>query len=233
MSGQHRLRGLELLAASCGVLAFLALAAACVGGIAVYTGAQGEPYTPINHWISELGQMGISEGAEVFNTALMLGGGAFALFVTGLAMTSPSRLRWVFGPAGVVAGIGGIFVGVYPMNAGDYHAISAATFFMLSWVFIAVASLAFLRGREPRHPAWLALLGAVTASVTLAFILSLRTDPEARARMQATGPILDRPLVWIPTILEWASLLLIMAWVLLASVAWLRQLVREAGERPS
>lgn len=221
------------MAAAAGIAAFIALAVACAGGALVYQGAQNEAYTPINHWISELGQLGVSEGAELFNAALMFGGGAFALFVMGMAMTSPSRLRWVFGPAGVIAGIGGIFVGVYPMNAGDAHALSAATFFLLAWVFVAVASLAFVRACEPRHPAWLALLGAVTALVTLAFLISLRVDPEARARMQSTGPIVDRPPVWIPTILEWATLLLVMTWVLLTSLAWLRQLVRESAERAS
>jgi hypothetical membrane protein len=230
VTGRHRLRGLELLAASAGVAAFIALAVACAGGALAYTGAQGEPYSPLNHWISELGQLGVSEGAELFNSMLMVGGGAFGLFVTGLAMTSPSRLRWVFGPAGIVAGIGGIFVGVYPMNAGGPHVLSASIFFLLGWIFVAIASLAFVRGREPRHPAWLALVGVVAALSTLAFLVSLRVDPTARSRMASSGPIIDRPDVWVATILEWASLLSIMAWVLLTSVAWLRQLVRESGE---
>lgn len=230
MNERHRLRGLELLAACSGVAAFVAIAIACLGGALAYTGGAGEPYSPLNHWISELGQLGVSEGAELFNSMLMIGGGAFGLFVMGLAMTSPSRLRWVFGPAGVVAGIGGIFVGVYPMNEADMHVIAATTFFMLSWVFVGVASLAFYRSREARHPRWLAVIGIASVIATLAFIVSLRVDPDARARMASSGPILDRPGIWPATILEWASLLSVMVWVLLTSIAWLRQLGREAAE---
>jgi hypothetical membrane protein len=227
---RHRLRGLELLAACCGVAAFTALAIACLGGALTYTGGQGEPYSPLNHWISELGQLGVSQGAGLFNAMLMLGGGAFGLFVMGLAMTSPSRLRWLFGPAGVIAGIGGILVGVFPMNEGDLHVASAATFFMLAWVFVALASLAFVRNHEARHPSSLAFLGVATVASTLAFLVSLRVDSVARDRMAASGPITDRPDVWIAPILEWSSLLLVMTWVLFASFAWLRQLVREAAE---
>lgn len=233
MNGSHRLRGLELLAACAGVGAFLLVALACIGSGLLYTGAEGERYSPLNHWISELGQLGISDGAALFNAALMLGGGAFGLFVTGLATTSPSRLRWAFGPVGVVAGIGGIFVGVYPMNEGALHVAAAATFFNFGWVFVALASLAFVRGRERRHPAWLATLGAATVVTTLAFLVSLRVDTFSRERMASSGPILERPDLWIATILEWATLLGIMAWVLLASVAWLRELIRETGEAPA
>ncbi len=219
----------ELLAAGAGMLAFVLIAAGCVISALGYTGTAGEPYSPLNHWISELGQEGVSARAPVFNGCLVLGGLAFVEFVAGLWRSSPSRLRWAFGPVGVLAGVGGLLVGVFPMNHPTQHVAAAAVFFNLGWVFVLLASAAFVRHPETRHPRWLAGLGAVSVAMFIGFILSLAADPFSRQRMASTGPITGRPDVWIAPTLEWAALISIMVWVLLASLAWWRVLRREAG----
>jgi len=229
MAADHRRPELERVAATLGIVAFAALALGSGWAAASYAGPAGEPYSLLNHWISELGQLGVSSRAAVFNAGLMIGGASFVAFVVGLAWTSPSRLRWAFGPAGIVAGIGGFFVGVFPMNDPDQHVIAASIFFNLGWIFVALASLAFVRQRERRHPAWLAAVGAVSVVAFIAFLVSLQTDEFSRQRMTSTGPITDRPDVWIAPILEWATLILIMAWVLLTSIAWWRALHSETA----
>jgi hypothetical membrane protein len=220
----RRRPAVERVAAVLGALSFIVIALGCVWSALGYTGTAGEPYSPLNHWISELGQEGVAARADWFNRALILGGAGFIGFVVGLAWTSPTRLRWVFGPVGVVAGIGGICVGLFPMNHPDQHVIAASTFFNLGWIFVALASIAFVRHREPRHPAWLAVVGGASAAAFIAFLVSLRTDEFSRQRMASTGAITGRPDVWIAPILEWATLITIVAWVLLASVAWLSEL---------
>jgi hypothetical membrane protein len=227
-AGERR-PAVEAAAARSGMLAFAAIALGCIGAAIGYTGTAGEPYSPLNHWISELGQEGVSGRAWLFNAMLLLGGLSFVAFVVGLAASSPSRLRWAFGPVGVVAGIGGMFVGVYPMNHPTQHVLAASLFFNFGWIFVAVASIAFVRHREARHPAWLAIVGAVSVVAFIAFIVSLGVDDFARQRMASEGPIIGRPDVWIAPTLEWAALIGIMAWVLLASIAWWRQLRREAA----
>jgi hypothetical membrane protein len=228
-AGSRRRRPVEQLAAALGITSFVLIALGCLWSALGYTGATGEPYSPLNHWISELGQEGVAARADWFNRALMVGGLGFVGFVLGLAWTSPSRLRWAFGPVGAIAGLGGFFVGVFPMNHADQHVIAASTFFNLGWIFVALASIAFVLHREPRHPAWLAIVGAASAAAFIAFLVSLRTDEFSRQRMASSGPITGRPDIWIAPILEWATLISIMAWVLLASIAWLRELRREAG----
>ena len=224
MTEGRRRPALERVAATLGIVAFAAIALGSGWAAAAYTGQAGEPYSPLNHWISELGQLGVSSQAAVFNAALIVGGAGFVVFVAGLAWTSPSRLAWAFGPVGAAAGIGGLLVGVFPMNDADQHVIAASVFFNLGWIFIALASLAFVRHRERRHPAWLAPVGAASVVAFIAFLASLQTDAFSRQRMASSGPITDRPEVWIAPILEWATLLSIMVWVLLASIAWWRAL---------
>ena len=217
----------ESFAASGGVLAFVLIALGCVAAAIGYTGAAGEPYSPLNHWISELGQEGVSARASVFNGCLVLGGLAFVEFVAGLWRSSPSRLRWAFGPVGVLAGIGGALVGVFPMNHPVQHVAAASTFFNLGWLFVLLASASFVRAHEPRHPAWLAAVGGASVVAFLAFLVSLQADAFARGRMASSGPITGRPDVWIAPVLEWATLISIMVWVLLTSLAWWRELRRE------
>jgi hypothetical protein len=170
----------------------------------------------------------------VFNIALVLAGTGFLVFIAGMALTSPSRLRWAFGPIGATAGIGGAFVGLYPMNHPTEHVIAASTFFNLGWIAVALASITFLRFPDQRFPRWLVGVGAATVVAFVAFLVSLRVDEFSRTRMAATGPITGRPDVWIAPILEWSVLAGIMAWTLLAGMTWRRALTSgppSGGER--
>ena len=220
---------IERWAARAGVLAFLAIAVGSAWGAVGYQGTAGEPYSPLNHWISELGQVSVAAHAGFFNLMLVIGGASFIAFVVGLWLTSPSRLRWAFGPVGSLAGVGGLLVGVYSMDHPEQHVLAAFTFFNLGWIFVALASISFVRNREARFPVWLAGVGGASVAAFIAFLVSLQTDEFSRQRMASSGPILGRPDVWVAPILEWATLVGIMVWVLLTSLAWWRQLRRETS----
>ena len=221
--------GLERAAARAGLLAFAMITAGCVVAAVGYSGSAGEAYSPLNHWISELGQPGVSAWSGLFNLSLVLGGLAFIAFAIGLVVSSTSWLRWAFGPTGTVAGLGGVLVGVFPMNHPTEHVLAASAFFNLGWIFVALASVSFIRSANSRFPRWLAVVGGVSVAAFIGFIVSLATDDFSRARMAADGPISGRPDVWVSPILEWAALVGIMVWVLLTSIAWWRQLRREAA----
>ena len=64
------------------------------------------------------------------------------------------------GGVGVVAGLGGSFVGVLPMDYGAPHILAASTFFNLGWIAVGLASLDFVVRRDPRFPRWLPASGA-------------------------------------------------------------------------
>ncbi len=227
-AGEMRRNALvERWAVRAGLLAFLAITVGSVWGAVGYVGTAGEAYSPLNHWISELGQVSVAAHAGFFNLMLVIGGASFIAFVLGLWRTSPSRLRWAFGPVGSVAGVGGLLVGVFSMDQPHQHVLAAFTFFNLGWIFVALASIAFVRTRDARFPVWLAAVGAASVVAFIAFLVSLQTDEFSRQRMASDGPIAGRPDVWIAPILEWATLAGIMVWVLLTSLAWWRQTRRE------
>ena len=100
MSGRvasARRRGIDRLAACAGIVGAGAIGIGSVVTAIVYRGADGEPYSPLNHFVSELGELAQSELAGVFNAGLMVGGICFAVFMSGLAASRPGSLRLLAG----------------------------------------------------------------------------------------------------------------------------------------
>ena len=193
--------------------AFFAIASIVTG--VFYIGTQNEAFSPLNHWVSELGEMGVSRLALVFNTGLFIGGLALALFFFVLGRMRHSRLANIYVVIGVIAGISGALVGVFPMNNRSIHIVFALGFFVLGWVAVGLASYDIWRRPEPRLSRWLPALGALTVTVFLLFLSVYIPD-------LYTGTGDDRPDVSVATVLEWLVLIGIMGWVLVASATWWR-----------
>lgn len=180
-----------------------------------YRGTLGEGFSPLNHWVSELGELGVSSLALAFNVGLFVGGIALALFFIALGRLRQSRLAWVYVPVGLVAGVSGALVGVFPMNNRGIHIVMALGFFVLGWVAVGAASIDIWRRPEARFSRWLPALGAITVAVFLMFL-------SVYIPYLYTGTGSDRPAFAIATVLEWLVLLGIVGWVLLASLSWWR-----------
>ena len=186
----------------------------------VYRGTDGEIYSPFSHWVSELGERGVSQLAPAFNVSLMIGGILFAVFMTGLAVTRTGWLRFLYGPLGVIAGLAGTGVGIFPMNELSIHALVALTFFMLGWIVVGLASLDFVLRPDVRFPRWLSILGAVTVAAFIGFLVSLQTEGLLAEDGLAAPDV--RQSFWIVPTLEWALIVGILAWVFLTAWTWRR-----------
>lgn len=68
----------------------------------LYHGKKGESYSILNHYISKLGEVGVSTLAPVFNTSLIVGSLVLVIFVLGLGLYIHTKL-------GTVATAFGIF----------------------------------------------------------------------------------------------------------------------------
>ena len=79
-----------------------------------YRGYAGEAYSPLSHFISELGEVAASRLAWLFNLCLVIGGiglGAFLLLLSGRLA---GRYRTALTVVGLLAGASGALVGVFP-----------------------------------------------------------------------------------------------------------------------
>jgi hypothetical membrane protein len=210
----------SLIAQVAAIVGVLALAVGSVATMLVYTGTHGERYSPLDHWVSELGQTSVSQTALLFNVCLVVGGTCFAVFMASLAMAFPGRLRYAWGTIGVVAGVSGALVGVFPMDQLTMHSIVALSFFVLGSLSVALASIDLARRPDPRFPRWLAVIGAAVTVCFVLFMVALFTDPTSGRDVLAAPDA--RPDVWVAAILEWSVVIGVLVWTLATALTWLR-----------
>ena len=81
-----------------------------------YRGKAGERFSLLNHFISELGEVGVSRGAWAFNGGLALTGLLLLPFVVHLGIVLGGVLGWggAFFAAAATGGVAA--VGIFPMN---------------------------------------------------------------------------------------------------------------------
>ncbi len=200
-----------------GTIAAVSLAAAIV-----YSGRQGESYSPLTHFISELGERGVSTLAPIFNAGLVLGGACLAVFMIGLAAHVPGRYRGGIALFGAIAGVAGALVGVFPMNVRDVHGFVALTFFQTAWIAVGIFTLFVLVHGPARFPRWLAIPGAATVLAFVGFLLDVRIETSAGGAALETPTV--RPDPWAMPTLEWATLVTIVVWVaIVAARLWVTE----------
>jgi hypothetical membrane protein len=79
-----------------------------------YQGKEGESYSLLNHFISELGEVGVSKFAPVFNFSLIIGGVVLVIYVIGLGL-------YIHTKRGYVAALFGTFFCISCSLVGPFH----------------------------------------------------------------------------------------------------------------
>lgn len=204
------------LMASAGVL--FAVLGSLIPALA-YRGKQGQAYSPLNHFISELGEVGVSKLAWVFNLGLILSGLCLLPASLSFGLMLPGFIAKLGLLAGGVTALGLGFVGVFPMNKLKPHAAAAMTFFRAGLAMVLSFSLAIALQDAytmllPRAYA-LAGLPAILAFASFLFLMAKAAQPTA----DALNPLeAARPKVWVMPILEWAIFFGIVAWFLVIAL---------------
>ena len=185
----------------------------------VYRGKSGERYSLLNHFISELGEVGVSKAARAFNLGLILGGFALLPYIIGLGLKFSSVLGWLGAAAGVVSTVAVACVGLFPMNDIEPHTKAAVTYFRAGLVMVALFGLAILfqpAGHRfvPQSANLLSLAAFIIYAIFVFMLKPRKTDEPGQAGASLdpqTQP--DRPRVWIFSLVEWA--------VFFATISWL------------
>jgi hypothetical membrane protein len=184
-----------------------------------YRGYAGEGYSPLNHFISELGEVAASRYAWAFNLSLVVGAMGLGAFLVALSSWLSGRLRTAFLAFSAVAGTAGALVGVFPMDYLGTHRVVSFAFFLTGWLVAATFTIWLARTLDSDFPRWLVLPGILVSAVFVIFMADYSTyhpaDPDAR--------ILTRPEVWSVPALEWAALLSLLFWFVCVGVVLLRQ----------
>jgi hypothetical membrane protein len=192
-----------------GALGLASIAIILIGALAAaipYRGYAGESYSPLNHFISELGEIAASRLAWSYNLGIVVGGLGLGIFLLLVSRAMSGR------PSGPLCG-------VFPMDYHSTHRLVSAAFFLTGWLVAGTFTLWLLRARESAFPRWLIVPGLLVVTVFVSFIAVYSTyqpeDPNAH--------ILVRSDVWTVPLLEWASLLSLLGWLALLAVSLIRQ----------
>lgn len=186
-----------------------------------YKGKQGAPYSPLNHFISELGEVGVSRLAWVFNLGLVLSGLCLIPSCIILGLLIPGILSKVGMIAGVITALSLSLVGVFPMNNLKPHGFSAMTFFRFGLLMVLAFSLAiaFQPGSTFVLPRIFSLAGLPAIIAFSGFLLLMRNaNSNTHDPLQPGSE--ERPKVWLMPIVEWSIFLTIVLWFLLIAVGF-------------
>jgi hypothetical membrane protein len=179
-----------------------------------YRGKEGEPYSPLNHFISELGEVGVSRLAWVFNLSLIFAG--LCLLIAGISLGL--MLNNLFGKVavamGVISALSLAFVGVFPMNLTKPHGVAAMTYFRSGLVMVIMFSLAIAFQREGGSVfnRWLSLAGLLPITAFSAFLVMIQKAYKQTQEPLATQSV-PRPKVWNLAVVEWSIFLAMLIWI--------------------
>ncbi len=205
-----------------GVAATLLILAGVGCSAALFQGRHQERYSMLNHFISELGERGVSRAAWVFNGSLILGGLALLPFNIGLGLQFNSVLGWLGAAAGIITVLGVAAVGLFPMDNMQSHIIAAMTYFRGGLLMVILYGLAifFQPAGSVKIPLLVNIFSLLSVAAYSAFLLRMRRKPEKQPESDQLAPLKqpDRPRVWRMAVMEWAVFFSTMLWLLSITV---------------
>jgi hypothetical membrane protein len=135
-----------------------------------YEGSEGEPFSMFNHAVSELGELGVSELAWMFNIGLFLAGILFIPFMIGLGLYIDNIIAKIAAIGGVYSAVSVALVGVYPMNYLYEHSVTAISFFLSGMVMTLLWAIAILAQKEARIHKGFSLGGFINMTIFALFL---------------------------------------------------------------
>lgn len=207
-----------------GVLGCVVITTVIISAAAVYRGVNGQHYSLLNHYISELGEVGVSRRAQVFNIGMMLAGLLFIPFTLGLGLTIDNLWGLLGSLAGLWAGVSCFLVGVFPMNNLTPHSRVAISYFRAGLVTILFFSIALFTQAPGStvNATWTRLAGIPAIFSYASFLaLSLGKKPPADAEPPGDVAVVqERPRYLLAPTLEWLVFITTIFWFLAVSISY-------------
>ncbi len=189
---------------------------------AAYRGKEGERYSIWRHFVSELGEAGVSRLAWVFNGGLIIGSFLLFLMMPGVGLSLDSLWGYIGTVFGMVAALGSLFVGVFPMNKLKPHTAAAMTYFRAGLATVLVFSIAILV--QPAEERVIPLYSLVIGGIAFAAYASFLIHAGNMAKRQQenaldTSTVKVRPGFWWMPFLEWMVVIFTILWFLVVCAA--------------
>lgn len=187
-----------------------------------YRGKQGERYTFSTHFVSELGEVGVSRLAWLFNGGLIIGSFIFFWMMPGVGISLDNVWGYLGSAVGMIAAVGCLFVGVFPMNNIKPHIKAAMTYFRAGLATVLLFSIAIIvqpvDGRV--IPLYSLVIGVLAFAAYFSFLIHLgKATRQKDSSFLDTSSITNRPRFWWMPFLEWMVVIFTILWFLVISAA--------------
>jgi hypothetical protein len=204
---------MPLSSRSAALLGWIGVAVFAIGSIAAalaYHGTIGEPYSPLNHYVSELGARSTGGLNVLFNAGIVIGATCLLFFLVEVGRLIGTVRGSAVSVLGVFAGVAGACVGIVPMDVRAVHVLVASVFFVSLAGSVSLATLWMSGPRLPRTRL-ATVLGAMTALASAGYFVIYSVEGPGPGG--AADPDAPRPSFALDTTVEWIALIGIMAWV--------------------
>ena len=190
-----------------------------------FEGWEKEAFSPLNHFVSELGNINKSTKGGVFNTSVVIGGILFLPFIWGLGRHLNTPLGYFATLIGLITAFSLIGVGWFPGHIIEPHLIAAITFFVSGMLYTGLFSLAIILHKNNRLPKWLVVPGLFALACSIIFL----AVPKASLHEFLDNPkTFDRPTVWLLPLMEWMVFVTMSVWIMLTSLNLRNRLLKLA-----
>ncbi len=172
---------------------------------------QGESYSILNHFISELGNPYKSSYHYIYNYGLMIGGFLLVPFVIYLGKYLNTPLGYLATIIGSISMASLIALGLLPEHKVYPHLIAALTFFIGSALGIGLFGISIWRNKKNKFPKYFSIISFLTV---ICFILFLLMPKEELKKVMKDPLNHIRPDYWGLAIFEWLFFICVTIWAL-------------------
>jgi len=178
-----------------------------------YKNIDGDRYSMLQYFISELGEVGISKLAFVFNWGLIISGIPMIIFMFGLILRFKSILGYISSAVGIYTSINYLLVGVFPMDVNmEAHIFTAMSFFYGGMAAIILFSLTIFLDKKRILPKYVGWLGIGVVGIFASFLfLPLNSMQGGEFSLDPT--ISARPNIWWLAFFEWLVFFAVLLWI--------------------
>jgi len=194
-----------------GIIGSVAMLIALLIPQLTYVGTKGESFSMVNHFVSELGELGVSSLAMVFNIGIIIGGFFFLFFMIGLGLYLDSKIAKISLILGVISSACAILVGFFPMNFEWPHYIAAISYFNITLFTAIVITVAIFVQKEQKISKKLCIVGACVIGINLFSFIFI--NPSDLGDFST-----NRPDLLLMAIIEWAMVLSVLGYLMVIAI---------------
>ncbi|HMF30843.1 MAG TPA: DUF998 domain-containing protein [Candidatus Lokiarchaeia archaeon] len=196
---------------------FLVGVLACIQG---FSGMKQEPFSFLNHFISELGDPRFAKHKTLFAVTMIATGILMVPFILGLGLTFNSTLGNVVMGLGLFCVISCVLVGFFPEHKVKTHFAVSGCFFVGMILLIISFTITIALEPTPAFPTWVILASIVALGVISSFIIDTVILPKWELNMTNEPWAWEngRPRFWLNPFLEWWAFFALVGWLLMVVI---------------